>query len=236
MNIHCPSCGSLLQNDDMNLANMVGKCRRCHALVNLRDFITDSARPALVAAPRPRDDVPLPPGLAVDDTGVALTLTRRWFSYFLILQAFFCVAWDGFLVFWYTTAFSMDSPWIMKVFPVLHVAVGVGITYATLAGFLNRTIIRADWNELTVRHVPLPWFGNCRVPVDQLEQLCSQEERHQCNSGVRCSYKVGAVPKEGKKTTLVSGLTDQDQALFIEQRIERYLRIQDRPVPGELPR
>ena len=37
-------------------------------------------------------------------------------------------------------------------------------------------------------------------------------------------------------TKLVSGLLSSEEALFIEQEIEKYLRIDDEPVRGEIPR
>jgi hypothetical protein len=42
--------------------------------------------------------------------------------------------------------------------------------------------------------------------------------------------------QDNVRETLVKGLTDADQALYIEQELERHLRIQDQPVAGELPR
>jgi len=34
----------------------------------------------------------------------------------------------------------------------------------------------------------------------------------------------------------VGGLTDTEQVLYIEQQLEQFLGIQDKPMPGELPR
>ena len=164
-------------------------------------------------------------------------ITRRWFSCVFIFLAFFCVFWDGFLVFWYSIAFGAGAPLIAKLFPILHLALGIGLTYFTLAGFVNRTTIEVASDELTIQHGPLPWFGNHRLPVDQLEQLYSRQVVNQGKNGrISYSYKVNAVTREGKKITLLSGLTESDQALFVEQQLEQHLGIKDRPVPGELPR
>src|SRR6516164_4900011 len=102
MQVHCPSCGSLLHSDDMNLANMVAKCRGCHALVNLRDHLPANRRSDPPAGARERPRVPMPSGFSVDDLGVGLRIVRRWFSGMFIFLALFCIAWDSFLVFWYT--------------------------------------------------------------------------------------------------------------------------------------
>src|SRR5262249_46570692 len=147
-------------------------------------------------AARERPRVPMPSGFKVDDTGVGLWITRRWFSGAFIFLAFFCVAWDSFLVFWYTMAFGANAPWIFKVFPIIHLAVGVSLTYFTLAGFVNHTTIHVDGEDLTVRHMPLPWFGNHRLPLRQLDQLYSQQEVNRNRNGPSYSYKVNAVTKE----------------------------------------
>jgi hypothetical protein len=185
---------------------------------------------------RDRPRVLMPAGFAIDDSAVGLRITRRWFSGVFIFLAFFCIAWDSFLVFWYSMAFGGGAPWIFKVFPIVHLAVGVGLTYFTLAGFLNTTTIQVAMDELTIQHGPLPWFGNHRLSVHDLDQLYSQQEMNRNRNGVSYSYKVNAVTKGNRKITLVSGLTEADQALFIEQQLENYMRIKDRPVPGELPR
>jgi hypothetical protein len=44
------------------------------------------------------------------------------------------------------------------------------------------------------------------------------------------------VLKGGKCVTVLSNLPDEDQARFVEQVVEDYLGIEDRPVGGELPR
>jgi hypothetical protein len=116
-------------------------------------------------------------------------------------------------------------------------AVGVGLTYFTLAGFLNQTTIEVDTFRLSIRHGPLPWFGNCTLPAAEIGQLyCQERTRRQNNGGSSTTYSVSAVTKGGRQVKLVSTLEDQDQALFIEQQIEQYLGIEDRPVGGELAR
>ena len=54
--------------------------------------------------------------------------------------------------------------------------------------------------------------------------------------GYSYSYSVQAVIKNGETIELISGLPSKDAALFIEQEIEKYLKIEDEPVRGELPR
>ena len=56
--------------------------------------------------------------------------------------------------------------------------------------------------------------------------------------GPRPSFPSNRVVRDaaGKKQTLLKRLMDADQALFVEQQIERFLGIKDTYVQGELPR
>ncbi len=236
MQIECPSCHTQILSDDMNLNNMVAKCRQCHALVSLNRFVSTAKSNADLPQRIERPQVPLPTGFQVEDAGFGLTISRRWFSCVILFLVFFCIAWNSFLVFWYSMAFGNDFPWFFKVFPIAHVAVGIGLTYFTLAGLFNRTTIRVDDQYLKVRHGPIPWLGNQTLPSNEIDQLYTQEQTHHGKHGVYRSYKVCALTRDGRKVVLISNLQEVDQALFIEQRIEKQLGIEDRPMPGEVVR
>jgi len=53
---------------------------------------------------------------------------------------------------------------------------------------------------------------------------------------VSYSYNVNGLLKGGKRVRLLDSLPDREQALFVEQVVEGYLGIEDRPVGGELSR
>jgi len=120
-----------------------------------------SAQPALEA--------PLPEHLVMMREAGGLTLVYAWFRPMYVFLLFFCIFWDGFLVFWYRTALAHPSPGSIALwFPLIHVGVGVGITYSTIAGFLNRTRVSVDAGEVTIRHGPVPWIGNRKIPAAAL--------------------------------------------------------------------
>lgn len=228
--LRCPSCASPLKAEDLDAARTYARCSHCGTLMSL----------AQVDLPpsewQPRPDVGLPDGLVVERQGGTLEIRRRWFTPALFFLLFFCVAWNAFLVFWYSIAFSTRAPWIMKVFPLAHVAVGVGLTYSVVAGFLNRTCIRAGEGLLTVRHGPVPWFGNHTLPVPGIDQLYCRRRTRSNRNGHSILYEVWIRTHDGKTRKLVGNDLTEDQALAIEQQIERALRIRDRHMPGELER
>ncbi|MBT5229924.1 MAG: hypothetical protein HOM11_06560 [Methylococcales bacterium] len=176
--------------------------------------------------------VPLPESLDFIQHTDYIEIVRSWYGWHVYLLAFFCLMWDGFLVVWYSNAIS-EGDLIMFLFPLLHLAAGVGITYYTVATWLNKTYIYVSKTNFVVFHKPLPWFGKCEIPVNDLKQLYVKEKVRHNKNGTSVSYELHAILQSGKNKKLVTGLSDDTQALFIEQAIEQYLDIQNQPVKGE---
>ena len=127
--------------------------------------------------------------------------------------------------------------WPMSLFGLLHTAVGIGMAYYTLAGLLNQTTIQVKGGELTIHHYPLPWWGNKRIQALDIEQIYSKEKVSRSKEGrVSYTYEVYAILNNSTKEKLVGGLKEQELAFYIEQTLEKYLGIRDRPVRGEIPR
>jgi len=153
-------------------------------------------------------------------------------------MALFCVAWDSFLLFWYSMALhDHHVPWIMVVFPIVHVAVGIGLTYATLCAFVNTTTIELSPDALLIRHGPLPWSGNRYLPASQLRQAFCEKKLSSSNSGrtpnTSVTYQLSALLSDGSKAKLVSGLNDVSQVLYLKRQIELAMNITPQPVAGE---
>lgn len=238
MQLQCKRCNAAIAAEDVNLANALAKCRACNAIFS---FAADvGLAEGGSAKPPVREKVPLPPSLQIQEGIGRLTLTRKWFTPAILFLAFFCVIWDGFLVVWYGMAIFGASKMgamsiVMLLFPLLHVAVGVGLTYFTIASFFNSTVIEVARGSLKVTHGPLPWFGQVDLKVSDLSQIfCEEVRSNSRRSGTSFSYRVNAVLASGNKTRIVDALTDADQALYIEQAIETHLGIEDRRIPGEL--
>ena len=236
MHLNCDSCGTQIPAADIDLATALAKCRACNAVMNFADRL--GVKPRAGLAPRgERPRVPQPEGIRVEETGNGLRVSWRWFSGMFIFLLFFCIAWDSFLVFWYTAAFGMGAPWIFKVFPIIHLAVGVGLTYFTLAGFLNRTTLELTPDALTVRHGPIPWGGNLTLPVLELVQFYCQERYQPTRRGrPLLTFQLCAVLKDGRKVSVLTGLDEREHVLFLEQTLEKWLDIKDQPVGGEMRR
>lgn len=225
----CPSCGASHDTDDDVVKATATGCGTCRALAALRAG-APSAQQVIATSAEP---VPLPPQIQVVERGREVTIVHRWFTWAYPVLALFSVVWMSVLVFWYAVALQPDAPLTMRLIPVVHVAVGLGLCYTTVAGFVNRTYITIDRDHLSVRHGPLPWRGNVDLAGHELEQVFCTGKTIRQQRRMQTIYSVEAVLRDGRKLRLVRGLGAREQALFIEQTIERHLGIADRPVQKE---
>lgn len=104
------------------------------------------------------------------------------------------------------------------------------VVYIGIAHLLNRTTIRASRSTLTVRHGPLPWFGERTIPSEEVSHLScrrilSGREEDKRFERRTASFTVDITTKDGKRRALVSSLKAAQEARYIHQRLSRHLRI-----------
>lgn len=220
--MQCPSCGA---------ASPAGALVCEHCGRGLPREPGTGPRPA-----EPRSDK-----YQIEETGFETRIWWRWWSPLYIGVAIFAIAWNAFLFGWYAMAAGMPSEfgvmrYVMLIFPLAHVAVGAGMAYTALCGFLNRTVIAVGDGLLTVRHTPLPFAGQVSIPVSDVEQLYVVQTLHQGENTISQRYNLRALLTGNQSQDVLKGLDNPSDALFLEQTLERVLRITDRPVAGELPR
>jgi hypothetical protein len=90
---------------------------------------------------------------------------------------------------------------------------------------------------LIIKHGPIPAWGNKNLNAGELKQLYSRERVSYSKKGrPDHSYEMHAETKSGKDIKLLAGLENKEQVLYIEQEIERFLKIKDENVIGEISR
>jgi predicted Zn finger-like uncharacterized protein len=219
--VHCPNCQAIVPAADINIAALVAKCSHCDRVFSL-PLDDVPATPDL----RPEPELGCPGGIVREiGPGGELFLRRSWFQPALFGLAFFCVFWDGFLVFWYSMAFAQrpagNMMWMPILFPLLHVAVGVVLTYSTVAGFLNSTRILIDGEFVHIRHQPVPWRGNLDLPRGDtrgIEMAISSAQNRQS------MFSICANREDGRQTVLLSNI-NYNQARYIAREIADYLGV-----------
>ncbi|MBX3741388.1 MAG: hypothetical protein KF712_10385 [Akkermansiaceae bacterium] len=222
--LKCNNCGSQLKPEDISPQLSAARCHHCNAL-----FALPAAAGGRTIG---RPDVALPRGMSIEERMDGLTITRRWLEAKVWFLLFFAVFWNGFMIVWNVISLSQGI-WMMSVFGLLHTGVGLFLIYLVLAMFLNTTTVKVTYDAVETRSGPLPWKGNKTIPKHEVEQFyCTEKVQHSKN-GSSVTYKVEAVLKGNRRETLVQGITHHDQALYIEQQLERHLGIRDVSVAGE---
>jgi hypothetical protein len=210
----------------LDLFRQEKKTWRFAASVNVR-----SASEPLSA--NPSVPVALPDGFQLDDDGLELRISWRWFSWYamrgIIFAAIFSVP-VGFVLYAYVN--SPDKSWPAPVLAItLLLALPPAVTiYGLLAYILNSTTIRVDATRVSVRHSPLPWLGAKHVSTADIDGVVSEIEINDSSDSSdgtifqpREVFAVKLMLKSGKTRRLVTGLRSPDQALFIEQQIRKAL-------------
>lgn len=181
----------------------------------------------------PRRWIPRPPSVTVDEDGGGVTYRRRWFHKGVL----------GFPLYWIFTgavAFAMyEGDVAGGGVPLVGSLVGAFtllMIYANVAHVTNTTTVRLGRDTLTVRHGPLPWPGKLDLPTPDIRQLFCEESTHRLRKSTYSSYGLYAVMADGRKVEVLTRLDAPDVALYLEQRLERWLRIENEPVAGELNR
>ncbi len=181
------------------------------------------------------DNVGLPDKISLIDHIDYIEIVRRWLSWHVVLLGVFALLWDAFLLSWYSIAFSHPNPLTAMLYiPILHLIVGGSVTYAALAGWLNRTRILVSRDDLAIRHAPLPWWGGVEMKSADVQQLYTKEVVSYTRNGRIVRYQLRVITRDRRDLKLLSGLENSEQAVYIEQAIEKYLHIIDVPVAGEL--
>jgi hypothetical protein len=146
---------------------------------------------------------------------------------------------------------------------IVLIAVITFCSYGVLEQLLNRTVIEVDRDRVTVSQGPLPRWRSTTIATSNVEQFFSEIHAFSrgsgrlspggaFGSGANTWFYFMARLKERRSEGIpvdqvlfssalrvFSGrYLDKDQVLFVEEQIERYLGIEDRPVGarGEIRR
>lgn len=239
MQVYCPKCQKEVAAADLNMSHMVAKCASCHNLFNFADQVNDGSEWSNEASEVV--DAPRPAKVKREHDGFNLVLSWRWVNYSLIFLIPFALFWNG-LVFsfiGFSGMFALGAgegfPSPMRMFPLFalpHFLIGIGLIYYIICLVVNQTKIRVSRSEVVVRHGPLPWWGSKTISARDINQLYTRERIGRGRNSSRASYEVHMIDQQSTHKKMITGLESAEYAFYIEQEIEKYLGIQDRPVRG----
>ena len=180
-------------------------------------------------------DLPCPRGLSISETDYDLTIARKWFSGNTIVSGIAAAVWCKFSVDLAQSA--VQSPRLKEaVIALSFLCVGAYLVYHTVAHLLNTTRIAVGRGLLSVRTGPIPWRGNVSIQSRDVVQVFCEEyvsKSHKARRYAR-NYTVYAIAQDHARIKLVKNLLSKEEALYIEERVERFLKIEDKKVKGEV--
>ncbi|MEM7605071.1 MAG: hypothetical protein AAF411_06910, partial [Myxococcota bacterium] len=229
-------CGALVPPEEIRASRRIARCPSCDATIDLIES-DGTLIPAGFRAPPPPDRLTIeideapPPRTgsyreAIETRGGRFVASFRWFRPVTIFLTLFAVMWNGFLLMWYSIAFSTSAPVMMLVFPLIHVAVGVGIGLYALAGWFNRTRIGVENGAAFCKHgpIPTPFKRSAEVRLDDVDLFEVDRKLVRTNRSSVERWNVRARLRSGKRKVLASGLEDEEMARYLARKLERFLR------------
>lgn len=231
MKIKCQSCFREIPADNISLSNLMAKCSRCNAVFSIA---VDEKAPSKFNSQHQNElEVPLPEGLNLSHTNQGLRIVRKWRIGVVWFMVFFTIFWNLFIIGWMMAAYYSGAI-IMAAFGSLHAAIGIGLAYSTVAMLFNKTIIDITHDSLSISIGPVPWFGSKVIRSYDIKQIyCKEHFSHSSNrSGPSINYTVHAVLQDGSQQQVSRNLQNSQQALYIEQEIEKFLGIEPQHVKG----
>lgn len=226
---NCRNCGAGLEADRIDQTLRIVSCGHCGSMHDLpSSSVERSANDANTSQPKlERQEVALPEQFKVHRSGAGIEITWPVGGMF-----------QGIVLLVIAAAFSYVAVTEGMYFLI---AASVALVYFAAVRAFNHHQIRTNSTDLRVTQGPLPWFGTRKFKSADIQQLFSVEYEIRTEQGsdnerrtvVRKNYKLLANTSAKNRATLLKGLADPLQALWLEQEIERALGIRDKRVAGE---
>jgi len=225
--ISCDNCGNDIPAQNFNINSSLAKCDSCDTLFTLKDdsfFNNDRVgRPEMI----------MPEGTDVLTLHDSLDIRLDWLKSnprsSLGFLTFFTVMWNGFLAIMASNFIAAGAVGNIA-FLGIHLAVGLGLLYYILSIYLNYTdiIVTRDYIEIGQRPIKNPFKPTKTIPTRDIKQLyVTKYVSSTSNNVANYAYALYAdLGSNQRSIKLIDGMNKETQ-LYLEQEIERFLKIKD---------
>jgi len=234
LDLNCENCGSKIHGSNININSSLAKCGDCDTVFKIKEdhFFTNErlGRPEMI----------MPSGTDVLELNESLDIRLDWLKSYprgtLGFLTAFGLFWNVIIVFiaigvWSSGDFSGLA------FMSIHTLVGLGFAYYLASVYLNYTDIIVGKSYIEINHGPVknPFIRSKKIESQDIDQLyVSKYVSSTTNGKPTYAYALYAILKtNGRKVRLVKEMNRETQ-LYLEQEIERFLKITDRPVSGAI--
>ncbi len=233
LQLSCPNCKSDIRGEDINIDKVVAKCANCNTVFSFENELNNELhKPA-----HKKQEVLLPAGIESYSTDHELDFEINWrkTSKGIGFFVFFTLFWNGIVGIFVIMALATGE-WKMLLGVSIHLLIGICLLYYVLANMLNTTYITVRRGKLSVEHLPLrfPFYPDRFIPVANIEQVFVERYvASKTNNNPDFAFRVKLIETNQNRINLVKGLKQPNHALYIEQEIEKFLKIQDKVIEEE---
>ncbi len=231
MHLSCPDCRAPIYADNVDLVKTIAKCTSCHNIFEFEEeFNSKKELPG-----RYRKEVTIPPGIEVLHLMNELEIMIQWRKSAKNFTLSFALFWNTFVGL-AITALLLSGEFAILLFFIPFILAGVYLLYASIGHLVNTSFITVDDKRLSVEHKPINFLiqkDKHFAPHEIKQAYVRKYSIGSTNGNPVYAYAVDLLLKNGKKVPLVKELHALEYAQYIEQEIEHYLKIKDRPVDGE---
>lgn len=226
MTVYCRNCGEQVEKENIDEAQRLVKCGKCNTIFSIQGLFPEQP------LSRPKPEIPLPAGIEVRHDEEGFKILKDWSKIYGVIIG-------GFAIFWAVTIIeampsslkSLDIVTIILTFLPALIAV-----YCSAAFFCNKTTITVGPTGIKINKspLPLPFSGKKSLTVSTIQQLYIKE-RVSYSGKTRSAYyyyDLYLIDGGNRHLKVLSSLRSKEQALYIEQEIEKYLGIQDVDIEG----
>ena len=186
--------------------------------------------------------IPVPGNISECSTGADILIVRQGDRNPIVL-GFSTLCWLGFVIFtfvWFHEMLGGESfldriqmtGWLAMIFLASPAVIAVVSGYALLTTFFNHTDILVTGSHLEIRIRPIPCGGKKTLLRSAIIQLFVREKLNKDSYGkITKSYQLQWIDSRNQKRPLIRGLRVHE-ALYLENRLEEILGIEDQPVSG----
>ncbi|MEO0561008.1 MAG: hypothetical protein AAF125_02770 [Chloroflexota bacterium] len=238
----CPNCSEVVPADNVNEDRLVAICPTCDHIFKFN--VAGQVVPTKIEGSAPEKPKSKQKGkpvaahpsrsLEVEDdmhTGGVIIRRRYGKGAQLGFLTFFTIFWNGFLVLWFWSAFASGA-YSFAMFGSLHLAVGIGLAYYVLATRFNVTTLTADAQQVRVMTTPIFRHVPREFEAGNIEQVFVKRLNGKSNQ----YHVMVQTASDAEPQLLLHNVHSYQDALFVEQEVERLMGIVDERVPGEAVR
>lgn len=174
-----------------------------------------------------KQEIELPRYVRVDYYDDYMRISKRWRGMSTIFLTLFLVIWLYVTILIAVEVFGEGRTTVLMAVLLLFFVVACSIFYSTAANWVNRTNVFVSQNAIEIKRAPMPWPGNKRVEINEIEQFYVKTRITGSRDKRQVNYELHFIEKNKNDVMLLTGFGSKPGLLFVEQEIEKYLGIVD---------